>query len=475
MELTTLPIRKLAPLLRKRKLSPVELVRAYLVRMDRLNPTLNAYITVLRERAVADALRAEKEIAAGKYRGPLHGIPISLKDNIHTQGVRTTAGSQILRDFTPGEDALIARQLCDAGAILLGKTNLHEFAYGVTTENPHFGPARNPWDPTRIPGGSSGGSAAAVAAGLCCASMGTDTGGSVRIPAAHCGVVGLKTTFDLRALQGVIPLSESLDSVGPLARTVGDATLLLHVTAPVAGREGQWVRQQRRKFLAMPARGGNKRRPLQGIVLGLPKDYFFMWIDIEVRRAVELAIEDCVKLGARVRPVSMPWMEQSDEAGTTIALAEASAGHKARGWFPERAGEYGEDVRKRLEMGMEIRAADYVQAKSVQASVRAEAETVFRNVHALVAPVTPVAATPIGEKMVNISGRSEPVRAALLRLNRPANFAGLPALSLPCGFTRKGLPIGLQLIGPPLSELDLCALGRAYEQTHDWSQRHPAL
>jgi aspartyl-tRNA(Asn)/glutamyl-tRNA(Gln) amidotransferase subunit A len=475
MDLTTLTLTELAPLLRKRKLSPVELTHAFLKRTQRLNPTLHAFITVNTDRALAAARRAEKEIASGKYRGPLHGIPIALKDNIYTRGVRTTAGSQLLDELSPAKDALIARQLAEAGAILLGKTNLHEFAYGVTTENPHFGAARNPWDTTLIPGGSSGGSAAAIAAGMCCASLGTDTGGSIRIPAAHCGIVGVKTTFDRRSLQGVVPLAESLDAVGPLARTVADAEILLQRTDPLAGRAAQQVRALRKGFLPWPVRAANKRRPLQGVVLGLPKDYFFMWINVEVRRAVEYAIEDCVQLGARVTEVSMPWIESSDAAGTTIALAEAAAWHKAQGWFPQRAGEYGEDVRKRLEMGLEISAAEYHKAKAAQASVRAQAEKLFTELHALVAPATPAVASPVGEKMVNICGREEAVRAALLRLNRPANFAGLPALSVPCGFTKKGLPIGLQLMGPPLGELELCAIARAYEQEHDWHTRRPQV
>jgi len=474
MDLTQQPIQHLAPLLRQRKLSPVELTRAFLKRIAQHNPTLNAYITVTAARALADARRSEREIRSGKYRGPLHGIPISLKDNFATKGVYTTGGSKILAKSIPENDALVARQLFAAGCILLGKTNLHEFAYGVTTENPHYGATCNPWDTKRIPGGSSGGSAAAVAAGLCCASFGTDTGGSVRIPAAHCGVVGMKTTYDLRNLQSVIPLSLSLDSVGPLARTVKDAEILLRATMPQSSKAGMPVAQA--NVLRLPAAiGKNKNKPLRGVVLGVPGDYFFEWIDAQVRRAVEAAVIACVKMGATVKEVAMPWIAESDDAGTSIALAEASRWHHAQGWFPQRADEYGDDVRKRLEMGMEILATDYLAAQETQRRLQAHAAEVFAAVHALVAPVTPIAATPIGENIADVCGRSEPVRGALLRLNRPANFIGLPAMSVPCGFTREGLPVGLQLIGPPCGELDLCAIARVYEQAHDWHMRRPAM
>ena len=475
-DLTSLPLERLAPMIRRRKVSPLELTRAFLARIARLNSTINAYITVTAERALADAKRAESEIKRGMYRGPLHGIPISLKDNIATAGIRTTGGSRILAFDVPERDARIAQQLREAGTILLGKTNLHEFAYGVTTENPHYGATRNPWDTARIPGGSSGGSAAAIAAGLCCGSMGTDTGGSVRIPAALCGIVGLKTSFDAGAVQDVIPLSQSLDSVGPLARTVRDAELLLRATAPFAGRSAKEERAARRGLLVMPRAAAAKgKKPLKGVVLGIPQDYFTMWIDTTVRRAVEWAIEDCVKLGARVVPVAMPWMEQSDDAGTQIALAEASHWHAAQGWFPQRESEYGEDVRARLSMGAKIEKAAVDAAFETKARVTRETLRLFETVHAIAAPVTPTFASVIGDDKVNICGRPEPVRAALLRLNRPANFTGLPAISVPCGFTRNNLPIGLQLIGQPCGELDLCVIARAYEQSHDWHLRRPSL
>ena len=476
MDLTSLPIEKLAPMIRARKLSPREITDAFLKRIAKLNPKLNAYITVAAKRAREDARCAEREIRSGNYRGPLHGIPICLKDNIETAGVRTTGGSKILRDSIPQTDSLIAAQLRDAGCVLLGKTNLHEFAYGVTTENPHFAPTRNPWNAKLIPGGSSGGNAAAIAAGMACAAIGTDTGGSVRIPSAHCGIVGLKTTYDRAALAGIIPLSESLDSVGPMARTVKDAAMLIRCTAPYANQDAQALRERMRGCLPPPqAAKRTGAKPLRGIVFGIPQDYFNLWIDVQVRRAVEAAIEDCRLLGARVREIEMPWIAESDDAGTQIALAEASAWHMAQGWFPQRAEDYGEDVRKRLEMGAGITAMDYLAAKQKQKALLAKADEVFRSVHALAVATVPVAATPIGEHLTRICGRPEPVRAALLRLNRPANFLGCPAISVPCGFSKQGLPIGLQLIGPPYSELNLCSIARPYEQAHDWHTRRPVV
>lgn len=476
MELTKLPIEELAPLVKRKRVSPVELTRAFLERIERLNPALNAYITVTAERALADARRAEREIGRGKYRGPLHGIPISLKDNIHTKGVRTTAGSKVMASFVPDADAQVAQKLFQAGAVLLGKTNLHEFAYGVTTENPHYGPTRNPWDKTRIPGGSSGGSAAAIASGICCASIGTDTGGSIRIPAAHCGIVGLKPTGGLVSLAGVVPLSRSLDHVGPLARTVGDLRLLYDVTGPGPASYRKHQTAMQVGLLKMPRLGSSPgKKMLRGVVLGWPRDYFFERIDTSIRAAVQAAMRDLEALGARFEEISLPQLHRATDPSTALALAEALEWHKSQGYWPARAAEYGEDVRKRLELGGDVRAIDYLDAWKIEAEVQLDFQIAFQKVHAMVAPVTPIAATPLGAKVVSIDGQDEPVRAALLRLCRPANFTHLPAMSLPCGFTSDGLPIGLQLIGQRWGEYDLCAIARAYEQSHDWHKRRPAV
>ncbi len=442
-------IKEVARLYRKRKLSPVDVTKLMLARIEQLNPKLNAYITVTHEQALAQAERSEAELFAPRGRkghrdrGPLHGIPISLKDNIYTKDIRTTAGSKILKDFVPLHDAVVWAKLKDAGAILLGKTNLHEFAYGVTTNNPHYGPARNPWDLARIPGGSSGGSAAAVAAGLCYGSIGTDTGGSIRIPASLCGVVGVKPGVGRVSAEGVVPLSPRLDFVGPLARTVADVALLLD---PI------FVRGKSEPRLSSPQK--LSPRPLRKVTLGLPKDFFFDVISDDVYMEFQEAVRGLQKLGATVKNISIPLLSETEEAGNHIAWPEATLYHQQAGWFPAHSADYGEDVRTRLEMGTKITATAYLEAletrdKFIQQLHAAMADA---GVDAIVAPTTPIAAPLLGEESTRIGDENHPTRALLLRLNRPANLAGIPALSIPCGFTAAGLPVGLQLIGALTNE-----------------------
>jgi aspartyl-tRNA(Asn)/glutamyl-tRNA(Gln) amidotransferase subunit A len=468
-KLTFLSIAALAPLVRKKELSPVEVLDAVLARVEALNPRLNAYITICAEEARRDAQRAEKEILRGRWRGPLHGIPIALKDNIATRGIRTTAGSKFLAANIPEEDATVVRCLRRAGAILVGKTNLHEFAYGVTTENPHFGSTRNPWDTARIPGGSSGGSAAALAAGMCYGSVGTDTGGSIRIPASLCGVVGLKPTYGRVSTYGTVPLSPTLDHVGPLARTVADAAILLRA---IAGRDSRDATTLPLAPLRLPENLGKCPKRLR---LGLPRDYFFDRLNNEVRRSVLRAAKYFAQRGAEIVEVTLPSLAASVEPSNHLALAEAAHVHGSRGWFPSHAAEYGEDVRKRLEMAADVRALDYLRAFDMQGRVRAEFDCAFALADAILAPATPVPAPLLGQKMLSFDGEEEPVRAALLRLCRPANLAGLPAISVPCGFTRDGLPVGLQIIGPRKGEEIVLRLALAYEQAHDWHTWHPML
>jgi aspartyl-tRNA(Asn)/glutamyl-tRNA(Gln) amidotransferase subunit A len=472
-DLTFASIEQLAALLSRRRISPVDLVKMFLSRIERLNPALNAYLSVTAERALAEARQAEKETCGPRghrrYRGPLHGIPISLKDNVWTRGVRTTAGSEVLRDFIPAEDATVARRLQRAGAILLGKTNLHEFAYCVTTNNPHFGPAHNPWDTARIPGGSSGGSAAAIAAGLCCASVGTDTGGSIRIPAALCGIVGLKPTFGRVSCHGVVPLCPSFDHVGPLARTVTDAAIVLGAIAGRDPRDGTTVHAR------VPNYRGALRKPLRKFRLGWPREYFWERLDDEVRRGVEAAARSLERLGGAIEKVTLPHVAESVEPSTQMALVEARHFHESAGYFPARAADYSEEVRKRLEMGANVRAVDYLKALEVRKAVQADFDAAFTRVDAIVAPTVPVAAPRIGEERVKIGSEEESVRGTLLRLNRPANLTGLPAISVPCGFTRSGLPVGLQLMGRALDEATLLCIAYAYERATEWRNQRPPI
>lgn len=451
-------------LLRKRAISPVELVDAALGRIERWNPRLNAFLTIVADEARRQARAAERAIRRGTGKGPLHGIPISLKDNFWTRGIRSTAGSRILANFVPDENSEVANRLARAGAILLGKTNMHEFAYGITNENPHYGPVRNPWDQERISGGSSGGSAVAVATGMGFASMGTDTGGSIRIPASLCGIVGLKPTYELVSVAGVVPLAETLDHAGPLARSVMDLCIMLEAVAKKYPR-GARAPDYRKLRKSIPRR----------FRLGWPKEYFFDRVDAEVRRAIDAARKTLESLGALIEEVSLAHLAESVEPSTNIAMAEATRYHESQGYFPARAGDYGEDVRKRLQMGREVRAVDYLNAFAVKREIEKEFQAAFARADAIIAPALPIAAPRIGENELMIEREKETVRSALVRLNRPANLTGDPAISIPCGFTRAGLPIGLQMIGPKWSEARLLAIALAYEDATEWHKRHPVL
>jgi aspartyl-tRNA(Asn)/glutamyl-tRNA(Gln) amidotransferase subunit A len=466
-------IEELSALLAKRKISPVELTEHFLRRIERYNARLNAYLTVTAEHALDAARRAEKELGrrhgpAGRRR-PLLGIPITLKDNIWTRGIRTTAGSMVLRDFVPAEDATVVRKLSRAGAILLGKTNLHEFAYGVTSNNAHYGAVHNPWALDRIPGGSSGGSAVAIAAGLCTASVGTDTGGSIRIPSAMCGIVGLKPTFGRVSVFGTVPLAPAFDHVGPLARSAADAAILLGL---LAGRDPLDTTSSTHRVEDFSAA---LRKPLRKFRLGRPREYFWEKLDGEVRRATEAAVRDMEKHGATVREISLPHLSESAEAAANISLAETRYGHETAGYFPAHAEEYSEEVRQRIEASGKVLATQYLAALDVQKRVRADFDAAFREVDAIVAPTAPVPAPPIGAESVDVNGEQIGVRAALVGMNRPANFTGHPAISVPCGFTRDGLPVGLQLIGRSFDESTLLRIAFAYERAHDWRSRHPRL
>ena len=453
-------IPEVARLYRQRKLSPVELTRFLLERINKLNAHLNAFITVSEELALQQAKRAESELVgkrgdkSRRDRGPLHGIPISLKDNIYTAEVRTTAGSRVLRDFVALHDAPLVTALKEAGAVLLGKTNMHEFAYGTTSNNPHYGAVRNPWDVSRIAGGSSGGSAAALAAGLCYGSIGTDTGGSIRIPSSLCGVVGLKPGLGRVSTDDVVPLSPTLDFVGPLARSAEDAALLL---------EAIGVRGKGERRLRLGRVPSSRSRRLR---LGVPQEFFLDVLSPEVERAFQSALRTLEKGGARLKEVFLPLLPETEDAGNQIAWAEATHYHQHAGWYPAHAEEYGEDVRKRLEKGTKVPAVAYLQALELRDQFIAAFHVILQEeeLDALVVPTTPITATRVGEESVAIKGSIHPTRALLLRLNRPANLAGVPAISVPCGLTENGLPVGLQFIGAVTEELLLLELAYNFER-----------
>ena len=464
-ELAFLSIEQAGRLLRSGEISPVELVDLALGRIDRSNPSLHVFLTVLARQSRTQAQRAGREIRRGEVRGPLHGIPISLKDNFWTRGVRTTAGSKILADFAPQSDSEVANLLSQGGAILLGKTNMHEFAYGITGENPHYGSSRNPWAPERISGGSSGGSAVAVATGMGFASVGTDTGGSIRIPAALCGIVGLKPTFGLVSVDGVVPLGLSFDHVGPLTRSITDACIVLEAIAKKYPRG-----EMRPSYRAL-----RKNQP-KGFRLGWSKDFFFERIHPEIHSALQAAGCKFEALGARVEEIALPGFADLVDRATYVVVAEASYYHESEGYYPSRSEDYGDDVRGHLEWGHNLRAVDYMAGLENRQKVSAALSAILERVDAILSPTSPIPAPRIGRSQVRLAGERETtVRAELLRLTRPANISGLPAVSIPCGFTSDGLPIGLQLIGRRYGEARLLAMALAFEEASEWHTRHPQL
>lgn len=459
LDVATLTVAEAGVRIRAGEVSPVELTEAYLRRIEQLDPQLNAYITVTADRAMEDARRAADEVAAGVDRGPLHGVPIALKDLFATAGIRTTAGSKILADWVPEQDSTVARRLREAGAVLLGKTNTHEFARGGTTNNPHYGPTRNPWNLDCIPGGSSGGSAAAVAAGLAVAAMGTDTAGSVRIPAAFCGIAGLKPTYGRVSKAGVVPLSFLYDNVGPITRTVEDAALVLGVISGYDPDDFSTVP------MPVPDYTADLRRGLLGLRVGVPRDWFFDQLDDEVRAAVEQALVVFRELGADVRDVSIAGVGEMVQARRTVTTTEFQEYHAPA--FKERPQDFGADLRAPLAAP----PADSLAVAAALRTVYAGAEAmrrVLESVDVLVAPTVPIAAPPI-------AASDESILTALIRLTSPFNGAQLPALSLPCGFTASGLPIGLQIAGRPFDEATVLRAGHAYEQATDWHRRRPPL
>jgi aspartyl-tRNA(Asn)/glutamyl-tRNA(Gln) amidotransferase subunit A len=448
-------------LLRKRELSPVELTRNCLTQIEKLNPTLNAFITVTAELALAQAYDAEAEILRGHWRGPLHGIPLALKDLIDTVGIRTTAASALFKDRVPTEDAEVVRRLKNAGAVLLGKQNLHEFAYGGSSMISYYGEVHNPWDPAHIAGGSSGGSAAAVAAGLCFGAIGTDTAGSIREPAAQCGVVGLKPTYGRVSARGVIPLSLSLDHVGPITHTVSDAALMLQAIAGYDARDANSANSPVADYLAAAR---DRSRPAR---IGVPRKFFYEDLDAEVATAVELALGALRTLGNTLSEI-----EVHVPTDRTLQTAESYACHAQ---FVSQSPEmYQPETLRRIRKGEGISDAEIEHGRREQQQLRSEIHHVFEDVDVLVTPTTPIPAPAIAE-LKQDPDLLRPREMVLLRNTRPGNVWGLPAISIPCGFTTAGLPIGLQIIGPQWEEGRILQLAYAYEQATAWHKRSPKL
>ena len=467
LEICYLSAAQLSGLIRQKEISPVEVVTAHLDRIQATDRVLNSFITLLPEQALAAARRAESQIQSGQYRGPLHGIPVGLKDLFNTAGVKTTSGSRIFDNFIPDQDCTVASRFQQAGAILLGKLNMHQFAYGPTGENPDYGHMHNPWDPERYTGGSSGGSGSATAAGQCTITMGSDTGGSVRIPAALCGIVGLKPTYGLISRHGLTPLAWSMDHPGPMVRTVEDAALALNA---IAGHDPEDTTTSR---VPLPDYTSALSGDVRGLRIGVVKEYFEAALDPQVGRATRKAMDTLEELGAKVSEISFPMYEESQAISGTILMAEAAAYH--RELLARDGGLLYPPVRLRLEAGLFISAADYIRAQQARTRYNRAASQLLDEVDLLAGPTEPVVAPPLLSTSVDAGGQTLGITAALTQYTRPYNITGFPAISVPCGFSEEGLPIGLQLAGRPFDELTVLRAAYAYEQATEWSKRRPPI
>ncbi len=464
-ELCFLSLAQLAEQIKTRAVSPVEVTHAYLDRIQAVDSKLNSYITVAAEHALREAQAAEAEMSADGYRGPLHGIPLAHKDIVATKGMRTTCGSKIFKDAVPDYDATVIERFQTAGAVLLGKLNMNEFA--TTIPSAFFGRVNNPWNLGHSPGGSSSGSGAAVAAGLCAGSLGTDTGGSIRVPAAFCGTVGLKATHGRISLYGVTPLAWSLDHIGPLTRTVQDAALMLQVLAGFDARDS--VSRQAPVGDYMTKLSGE----VQGLRLGVPARFFPEYTDPEAKSAFEAAVQVLEDLGAHIEEINLPDLEQTWPIANAIINGEANVWHAP--YLQTQAEDYGPQVRKFLERGKSMLATDYVKARQAQTRLSQEMQARFAHIDALLTPGELIPAPAHDAFSIIIDGREAKLLSAIISATCPFNLTGQPALTVPCGFTTSGLPLAIQIVGKPFDEATILQIGHAYEVHTEWHQQRPSL
>lgn len=439
----------------EKKISPIELVEQCLSTIRDKNPQYNALITVCEEDALAAAALAEEEIMKGEVKGPFHGIPIAIKDVIFTKEVRTTMGSKLYEDFVPDYDATVVQKLIDAGAIIIGKAHTHEFAFGPTGDRSFFGPCRNPYNPEKITGGSSSGSAAAVAANMAYAALGTDTGGSVRIPASACGVVGMKPTFGLVSKYGIYTTSYTLDHPGFMTKTVRDSAHLLNILAGYDDKDPYSIHQPNEDYTSFIGKS------IAGKVIGLPS-FYYKNIDKEVAGAIDKVIAFYQEQGAVIQEVELSGMEEIAASQVITIQAEAAAVHEKN--MRERGEYYDFELYERLKASQNVRAYEYVRAQQRKPELIKRHNQIFEKVNILLTPTLPIIPTDINQREVITGEHSEPVRNALLRLTSPINYTGNPGLSVPCGFSEDGLPIGFQLIGMHGEESILYQFGHAFEQ-----------
>jgi aspartyl-tRNA(Asn)/glutamyl-tRNA(Gln) amidotransferase subunit A len=458
-DLSALTLTEASARIQSRAVTPTQLVEACLSRIQIYNPKLNAFITVLAERARAQARQLDAEQKAGKLRGPLHGIPIVLKDNIDTAGIRTTAASAVFDDRFPKEDAVVAHRLKAAGAILLGKANLHEFAVGGTSATSYFGPVRNPWALERTSGGSSGGSAAAVSADLCYGALGTDTGGSIRTPSSYCGVVGLKPTYGLVSIRGIVPLVLSLDHCGPITRRVEDAALMLNYLAGYEKLDITSVEHPQEDYVAQLA------RPISGLRLGIPRAPFFDWVDPDISKAVEDAITVLGKLTKGTRDIVLPSVEDIHLNGESYAYHEE--------YITKNASRYMLPTRRSLQSGGNAKVGEYVRSVWRLDSLRRTIDDTFTDFDLIVLPTRRHTPRTIASALKRED--DDKPKNPELENTQPFDYYGIPTLSIPCGFTKEGLPIGLMIAGRRFAEGQVLAAAHAYQQATNWHERQPPI
>ncbi|GEN34214.1 amidase [Aneurinibacillus danicus] len=465
-ELAAKSIEELAPLLRDREVSPVEITEAVIHQTETYNKQINAYIKIDADAAMVAAKNAEKEIMDGKYRGPLHGIPMALKDIFYFKNEVATMGSKIHKDFVPSYDATVVEKLKEAGVVFTGKLNMHEYAWGATTNNPHFGPCRNPWNLEKIPGGSSGGSGAAVAADMTIASLGTDTGGSIRIPASACGIIGLKPTHGRVSKYGCFPLAWSLDHIGPMTKTVRDAAIMLEIIAGYDDKDPTCINIPTTSYTS--ALNGDVSK----LVIGINESYFFRDVDLDVEKNVRQGIRLLEEMGARVVTVDIPALEYAELAEMITITSEASAIHHQN--LIERSQDFGDDVRVLLEFGELFSAVDYLQAQQIRHQLDLDFRKAFQSVDVLITPTLPFTPPSIGQDTLTLNGKEVNFLDHVIRFTGPENITGLPAISIPCGFSN-GMPVGLQIIGPAFKEDVILNVAYAIEQTNLMKSKKPDL
>lgn len=465
-ELLAKSVTELAALIKSREVSPVDVTSSLLDHAESLNEEVNSYISFTRDQALADAKKAEEEIASGQYRGTFHGVPLAIKDNLYFAGQVTTMASKIHGDFVSPHDATVVAKLREAGTVFTGKLNMHEYAWGIDNNSPHFGAVRNPWDPSKIPGGSSGGSGAAVASDATFASLGTDTAGSIRIPSAACGIVGLKPTHGRVSKFGCFPLAWTLDHIGPMTKTVADAAAMLQVISGFDAKDPTCVNTPVGDYTT--GLTGN----VKGLVIGVEENYFFKDVDSEIERLVRAQIDNLVAQGATLRTVSIPTLRHSEWAELATSLSEASAIHHRD--LVARPDDFGSDIRFLFELGELFSSVEYLQAQQIRRKLKAEFTTALSEVDVLVAPTLPVMAPDIGSTEADLNGRKVDLIDNFIRFTGPSNLTGLPALSVPAGLNGS-LPVGLQVIGRAFDEATVLNVGAAVERSNPLGGHRPAL